>query len=224
MSTCEEFRDTSAGEVSVRGFLHRPAGPGSDGLVLTHGAGANANAPLLVALADAFSSSGFTVLRCDLPFRQLHPQGPPQRGSAERDQQGLRAAVGSMRHLTPGRVFLGGHSYGGRQASMLAAAEPGLVEALLLLSYPLHPPQKVTELRTAHLPRLQTPALFVHGTRDGFGSIAEMEAALKLIPARTDLLSVAGAGHELMTKRNREERSQLVATAFGTFARPARVD
>ncbi len=223
MSTFEEFQNTSAGAVPVRGFLHRPAGHGSDGIVLTHGAGANANAPLLVALADAFSGSGFTVLRCDLPFRQLRPQGPPQRGSAERDQQGLRAAVESMKRLTPGRVFLGGHSYGGRQASMLAANEHCLVEALLLLSYPLHPPQKLTELRTAHFPRLQTPALFVHGTRDGFGSVDEMEAALTLIPARTELIPVTGAGHELMTKRNREELSQQAATAFEAFAGPARV-
>jgi uncharacterized protein len=101
---------------------------------------------------------------------------------------------------------------------MIAAAEPGLVERLLLLSYPLHPPQRPDELRTGHFPFLQTPALFVHGVRDGFGSIAEMEAALNLIPARTKLLPIIGAGHELMTKRNRDEVSQLVLEAFRLFA------
>jgi uncharacterized protein len=219
VNPCQEFLDTSA-SVPVRGFLHGPANSGSssDGLILTHGAGANCNAPLLIALADAFCALDLTVLRCDLPFRQSRPHGPPQRGSAERDQQGLHAAVESMRRQIPGRIFLGGHSYGGRQASMLAATEPGLVEALLLLSYPLHPPQRPAELRTAHFPHLQTPALFVHGTRDGFGSISEMEAALKLIPARTELLPITGAGHELMTKRNREELSQSVAKAFQSFA------
>src|SRR5579862_5816332 len=119
MSSGVEFLDTSLEGAPVRGFLHRPSGGGSDGLVLTHGAGANCNAPLLVALADAFSLSGLTVLRCDLPFRQARPSGPPPRGSAERDQQGLRAAVAAMRRAVPGRVYLGGHSYGGRQASML---------------------------------------------------------------------------------------------------------
>src|SRR6202012_1813162 len=118
------------------------------------------------------------------------------RGSAERDQAGLRAAVAAMRRQGAGRVVLGGHSYGGRQASMLAAAEPGLVESLLLLSYPLHPPKKPAELRTQHFPSLQTPALFVHGARDGFGTIAELQSALSLIPARTELLPIAGAGHE----------------------------
>src|SRR5271170_1978153 len=218
MSGSEEFLDTSAKETPVRGFLHRPTASGVNGLILTHGAGANCDAPLLVALADAFCSTGLTVLRCDLPFRRSRPYGPPPRGSAERDQQGLRAAVESMRRLVSGRVFLGGHSYGGRQASLLAAAEPGLVERLLLLSYPLHPPQRPGELRTTHFPDLQTPALFVHGTRDGFGSIAEMVAALKLMPARTELLPITGAGHELMTKRNRDEITQLIVEAFRAFA------
>jgi uncharacterized protein len=217
MDDYQEFMDASNQEILVRGFLHRAADPSGDGLVLTHGAGANCNAPLLVALADAFCVTGLSVLRCDLPFRQLRPHGPPPRGSAERDQQGLKAAIASLRQHVSGRIFLGGHSYGGRQASMLAAAEPGLVGGLLLLSYPLHPPLKREELRTAHFPNLQTSALFVHGVRDGFGSIEEMTAALTLIPARTELLSIAIAGHELMTKKNREELPRAVAEVFRSF-------
>ena len=100
---------------------------------------------------------------------------------------------------------------------MLAAAEPGVAEALLLLSYPLHPPQRPDELRTAHFPRLETPALFVSGARDGFGSVAEMEAALKLIPGRTELVTIAGAGHELATKKNRDAVAQRVVEAFRSF-------
>ena len=101
---------------------------------------------------------------------------------------------------------------------MLGAAEPGLVDRFLLLSYPLHPPQRPGELRTGHFPRLQTPAMFVHGTRDGFGSIDEVTAALKLIRALTELLPINGAGHELMTKRNRDEMSKIVVEAFRSFA------
>ena len=101
---------------------------------------------------------------------------------------------------------------------MLAADEPGLVDALLLLSYPLHPPQKPGELRTAHFPRLQTPALFAHGARDGFGSIEELEAALELIPARTELLTVTGAGHELLSKKNQHELPGRIVGALRSFA------
>lgn len=218
MDRYEEFLDTST-DPPVRGYLHRPVSPNSDGLVLTHGAGANCSSSLLVSLADAFCAAGVTVLRCDLPFRQARPHGPPQRGSAERDRAGLRAAVHSMRHQISGRVFLGGHSYGGRQASMLAADEPGLVASLLLLSYPLHPPRKPEDLRTAHFPRLQTPALFVSGTRDGFGSIPEIETALKLITAPAQLLPINSAGHELMTKRNRDELTRLVVETFRAFTK-----
>jgi predicted alpha/beta-hydrolase family hydrolase len=218
MHNVREFQEDSAGAVAVRGFLHEPTGSGADCLILTHGAGANCNAPLLVALAEAFCASGLIVLRCDLPFRQARPHGPPPRGSAERDQQGLRAAITLMQRQAAGRIFLGGHSYGGRQSSMLAAAESGLVDRLLLLSYPLHPPQRPSEMRTGHFSSLQTPALFVHGIRDGFGSIEELEAALKLIRARTELLPVKGAGHELMTKRNRDELPHTVVDAFGLFA------
>jgi hypothetical protein len=221
MNTYEEFRDDSPKEVPVRGFLHRSPDIKGDWLILTHGAGSNCNAPLLVTLADRFSESGMTVLRCDLPFRQMRPHGPPPRGSAERDQQGLAAAIASARRQTSGRIFLGGHSYGGRQASMLAADQPGLVDELLLLSYPLHPPQKPAELRTGHFPRLQTPALFVSGNCDGFGSIDELGTALKLIPARTELLSIAGAGHELLGKKNRDSLPETVVEKFRRFEETA---
>jgi predicted alpha/beta-hydrolase family hydrolase len=218
MNTYEEFRDDSPNEVPVHGFLHRSPGTKDDWLLLTHGAGSNCKAPLLVALADRFSDSGLTVLRYDLPYRQMRPNGPPPRGSAERDQQGLAAAVAAVRRQTSGRVFLGGHSYGGRQASMLAADQPGLADGLLLLSYPLHPPQRPGELRTTHFPRLQTPALFVSGNHDGFGSIDELGSALTLIPARTELLTVTGAGHELLSKKNRDSLPEIIVTTFERFA------
>src|ERR1700733_14384723 len=157
MQSFDEFIDTSNNAAPVRGFLHRPAVPGTDCLVLTHGAGANCRSLLLTTLADAFCAAGFALLRCDLPLRQPRPHGPPTRGSAERDQEGLQAAVASMRHHTQGRVFLGGHSYGGRQASMLAAKQHGSVERLLLLSYPLHPPKRPAEPRPKTFPALPVP-------------------------------------------------------------------
>ena len=217
MTSLCKFVDASSTDFPVRGFLHRPTAAAADALVLTHGAGSNCQSPLLVALAEAFCEAGLLVLRCDLPFRQARPHGPPPRGSAERDQGGLRAAIAAMRRETSGQIFLGGHSYGGRQASILAAAESGLAEALLLLSYPLHPPQRPEVLRTAHFPDFRTPALFVHGTKDEFASTAEMEAALRLIPARTELLDISGAGHELMMKRNRGELADRVVKKFMGF-------
>jgi uncharacterized protein len=249
------FADDSV-EPHVRGFLHTPATPNGGGLVLTHGAGSNANAPLLVALAETFSAAGFTVLRCDLPYRQARSWGPPGPGDAARDRTGLKNAVDALRRnlTTPtgrsdglasaafvggskseagppnaafvgwdARIFLGGHSYGGRQSSMLCAElsekEPELVAGLLLLSYPLHPPRKPEQQRTQHLPNLHTPTLFIHGTRDPFGSIAELQQALKMIPAKTRLMPIEGAGHDLgfKAKAKKEDLPNLIFTEFTKF-------
>jgi hypothetical protein len=188
---------TAVSQDGIRGFLHTPEGIPRAGIVITHGAGANCQAPLLVAVANAFARSGFSVLRCDLPFRQRKPAGPPTRSTAAEDRAGLRKAAAFLRGLVAGPIVLGGHSYGGRQATMLAADEPEVADALLLLSYPLHVPDKPDQLRTAYLPGLRTPALFVHGTKDPFGTPGEMRAALALIPAKHELLLVEGAGHDL---------------------------
>jgi uncharacterized protein len=211
----ELFVDMSL-EPPVRGFVHRPATGAGDGLVLTHGAGSNSRAPLLVALAEGFAAAGMIVLRCDLPFRQVRPFGPPRPGDAARDREGLKNAVAALRKEVSGRLFLGGHSYGGRQSTMLCADQPGLVEGLLLLSYPLHPPRKAEQLRIQHLPKLQTPALFVHGTRDPFGSAEEMESALSLIPAKSRLLRIEGAGHDLGFK-GKEGQEELPTFALAEF-------
>lgn len=102
---------------------------------------------------------------------------------------------------------------------MLCAEQPDLVAGLLLLSYPLHPPRKPEQQRTQHLPNLGTPTLFVHGTRDPFGSIAEIAQALKMIPAKTKLLTIEGAGHDLGFKAKAKERTlpALICSEFAAF-------
>src|SRR5437879_2034633 len=214
MDAAERFSDTSC-DPPVRGYLHRPEVPSGDGVVLSHGAGGNAQSALLQALAEAFAGSGFIVLRCDLPFRQLRHYGPPRPGDAARDRQGLKSAVAVMTKLAQARVFVGGQSYGGRQASMLVAEEK-LTDGLVLLSYPLHPPGHPEKLRIEHLPKLQVPTLFVHGTRDPFGSIEEIESARKLIQEKSFLLPVDGAGHDLgfKGKAKREDLPSLVLSKF----------
>jgi hypothetical protein len=241
-TSIRQFLDESV-DPKVRGYLHSPEASNGNALILTHGAGSNAQAPLLVALAEMFFAAGFTVLRCDLPYRQVRSYGPPGPGDAARDRAGLKNAVAALRtivlgapflprslrqewgfsevrHDPPaGRLFLAGHSYGGRQSSMVAAEQPDLVSGLLLLSYPLHPPRKPKQQRIQHLPNLRTPTLFIHGTRDPFGSIAEMEQALKMIPAKTKLVPVEGAGHDLgfKGKARQEGLVPLVLAEFVEF-------
>ncbi|MBZ5655149.1 MAG: dienelactone hydrolase family protein [Acidobacteriia bacterium] len=218
MLLATSFSDNSL-DPAVRGFLHSPENSNGDALILTHGAGSNCNAPLLVALSETFAGHGYVVLRCDLAFRQERRTGPPFPGNAERDRAGLHNAVAVLRKSVSNRIFLGGHSYGGRQATMLCASEPDLVSGLLLLSYPLHPPRKPEQLRIQHLPNLRTPSLFVQGTRDPFGSIEEIKKALALIPAKNELLEVEGAGHDLgfKGKTSLQELPVQIFTAFQRF-------
>ncbi|MGH9556900.1 MAG: alpha/beta hydrolase family protein [Terriglobales bacterium] len=208
---------------SVRGFLHRPASLPSAALALCHGAGGNCRAPLLVVLAEAFCEAGLAVLRFDLPYRQAKSFGPPSPGRAATDREGIKRAAEALKGQAPGRVFLGGISYGGRQTTMLAADDSGIADGLLLLSYPLHPPGRPEQLRTAHLPKLKAPALFVHGTKDPFGAIEEMQAALRLIPAPSALVVLDGVGHDLGYGRKKSSASsssllpQTVLQAFQTL-------
>ncbi|MBV8776914.1 MAG: alpha/beta hydrolase [Alphaproteobacteria bacterium] len=212
MTAASEFA-----EGGVRGLLHRADPAVGPGLVLTHGAGGDCRMPLLVAAAGAFAAAGVTVLRCDLPFRQKRPKGPPSPAGAAADRAGLREAVAALRRLVAGPVFLGGQSYGGRQATMLAADEPGMAQALLLFSYPLHPPGKPERLRTEHFPRLTVPAVFVSGTADPFGTPDELRAAVGLIAATTQIVTVGGAGHDL--KRGRFDLAAVVAALVAVAPR-----
>ena len=129
-----------------------------------------------------FSAAGLIVLRCDLAFRRQRPKGPPFPATAARGSRELAESDELSPRYRIRPLFLGGHSYGGRQASMLAAEEPDLAAALLLLSYPLHPPNKPAQLRTEHFSKLRTRSVFVSGTNDPFGSPAELEKAISLAP------------------------------------------
>lgn len=206
-NTFVSFNDDSS-DPPIRGFLHTPRDANGNGVILTHGAGSNCQSKGLIAVSSELTKIGYTVLRFDLPFRIARPKGPPPPGSATRDRQGIRRAADTLRTKLPphryvedpGLLYLGGHSYGGRQASMLLADDASAGDALLLLSYPLHPPDKPAELRTQHFPKITKPAYFVHGSRDPFATGAELKSAMKLIPAPTAILEVPEAGHDLSLK------------------------
>jgi hypothetical protein len=191
--------------------------PTGDAIVLTHSAGTNCDSPLLVALAAEFSLRGSTVLRCDLPFRLLRPKGRPLGQFAARDQAGLKRAVELVKARISKRVYLGGHAYGGHQASLLAASESSLVSGLLLLSYPLHPPQQPSQLRILHFPSLRTPALFVQASRDPFGTPREVREALVTLPTQAKVVVVNNARQELLTESNRSILPLMVVNEFRGF-------
>lgn len=179
----------------IAGVAHKPDGKPRGAVVLTHGAGGNRDSPLIVAICDQWARQGWLAIRYNLPYRRRRPKGPPS-GSAASDQQGIVEAIELARSLTDGPVIAGGHSYGGRMTSMVAADGIDLA-VLTLFSYPLHPPGKPERARTEHLPAITVPTVFTHGTADPFGSIAELRSAAALVSAPAEVVEITGARHDL---------------------------
>ena len=182
----------------IAGVAHEPDGTPIGVVILTHGAGGSRDAPLLKRLCDEWARRGWLAVRYNLPYRRRRPKGPPS-GSATTDRKGIEDAVAVARTLSAGPVLAGGHSYGGRLTSM-AAADGLDIDGLTLFSYPLHPPGKPEKPRTEHLPQIAVPTVFTHGTSDPFGTIDELRSAIALIPARTELVQITGARHDLGSK------------------------
>jgi predicted alpha/beta-hydrolase family hydrolase len=180
----------------IDGVAHHPDGPAHGVVVLTHGAGGSRESPLLIGLCDRWAQRGWLAVRYNLPYRRRRPKGPPS-GSAKADLAGVAEAIAVSGALTAGPVLAGGHSYGGRLTSMVAASQPGPLAALTLFSYPLHPPGKPERLRMDHFPAITVPTVFTHGSSDPFGSLSELRAATALIPAPTAIVEVSGARHDL---------------------------
>jgi uncharacterized protein len=184
---------------AIAGIGHEPDGKPVGVVVLTHGAGGSRESALLKKICDEWARRGWLAVRYNLPYRRRRPKGPPS-GSAAKDQAGIVEAIELVRTMADGPVVAGGHSYGGRMTSMVVAEGAAKIDALTLFSYPLHPPGKPERLRTEHLPSIDVPTVFTHGTSDPFGSIEELRAAAGLIPAATDLIEVTGARHDLGSK------------------------
>ena len=184
----------------IAGIAHEPDGVPEGVVVLTHGAGGNRESELLQRVCDEWARRGWLAIRYNLPYRRRRPTGPPS-GSVATDRAGIDEAITLCRTLTDGPLIAGGHSYGGRQTSMVVAeANPAQVDVLTLFSYPVHPPGKPERPRTEHLPDITVPTVFTHGTSDPFGTPAEVRDAAALIAAPTEVVEITGARHDLRSK------------------------
>lgn len=185
---------------SIAGIAHQPAGTPAGVVLLTHGAGGSRESPLLQQVCDEWAQRGWLAIRYNLPFRRRRRTGPPS-GSGTADRAGIVEAIGYARGLAGGPLVAGGHSYGGRQTSMVVAADNVPVDLLTLFSYPVHPPGKPERPRTEHLPDVMVSTVFTHGSSDPFGTVAEVRAAADLISAPTEVVEITGARHDLASKK-----------------------
>ncbi len=166
-------------------------------LLLYPGAGSDSTHSSLLTIEQWVAPQ--TVVRADFPYRKEGRRAPdraPKLLAAIRDELvGIDA---------DGPLAMGGRSMGGRMCSMIAAGvdghpAPRNLRALVLISYPLHPPGKPDRLRVDHLAHITVPTLFVSGTRDPFGTPAEFTEWTATMPKRANVthLWIEGKGHDL---------------------------
>lgn len=201
-----------AGAVGVSGLWTQAPRPAAV-LVLAHGAGAGMNHPFMTGVAEALAAGGVSVLRFNFPYMQRRRRIPDAVSVLlETWSAAIRHAIG----LAPGLpVVAAGKSFGGRIASMLAAAQgesfPG--SALVFFGYPLHAPGKIEQLRDAHFPMIRIPMLFIQGTRDAFARLDLIEEVVKKLQPLARLHLVTGGDHSFRVPgahRSDRENGQFV--------------
>jgi len=169
-------------------------------ILLAHGAGAAMDSPGMTAIAEALVAAGLRVARFEFAYMALRRKGerrPPPR--AETLMPAYREAVAALSATGP--LLIGGKSMGGRVASLVAddCVAAGAAAGLFVVGYPFHPPARPDKTRTAHLETLTAPALICQGTRDPFGSRAEVEG-YRLSPA-VRLLWLEDGDHDLKPRK-----------------------
>ena len=167
------------------------------GVVLFPGAGSSASHASLVSLEEALSP--LPVARIDFPYRRAGKSFPDKTPVLLECVRNEVRAFAEQLGVQTSQLLIGGRSMGGRMCSMAVAdeADPLHVAALVLMSYPLHPPKKPENLRTEHLPRITVPILCISGTKDNFGTPEELESAFSVVPAHVQWHWVQNGRHEL---------------------------
>jgi predicted alpha/beta-hydrolase family hydrolase len=163
-------------------------------LILGHGAGAGQTSGFMVSFATALAARGIETVTFNFSYME---QKRRLRDSKDKLAACYRAVIETVAHRkgARARLAIGGKSMGGRIASQVAAAGAPDVAGLVLLGYPLHPPGKKDQLRDKHLPQIKAPMLFVQGSRDAFGTPAELQPILKTLKVPAELYEIAGGDH-----------------------------
>jgi uncharacterized protein len=167
-------------------------------LILAHGAGGNQSSSFMVRFATALAERGFPTLTFNFLYSEQGRRVPDRNDKLEACYRKLiEACRGGVLggKVDREKLVIGGKSMGGRIASQVAAVDPSGIAGLVLLGYPLHPPGQTEKLRTRHLADIKVPTLFVQGSRDTFGTPAELVPHLAKLKAPNDLYVVEGGDH-----------------------------
>jgi predicted alpha/beta-hydrolase family hydrolase len=177
------------------------------GLVVTPGASAGRDHSGLVAIETAVSPLGIAVERVEFPGQAAGKRRTDPPAVCIETVRDAATALAERLGVALGQIAVGGRSFGGRMCSM-AVADGLEAAALVLVSYPLHPPGKPDRLRIEHFPALKVPCLFVSGRRDAFATTEELERETAAIPGDVTLSFVEG-DHSL--RKSEGEAAEVVA-------------
>jgi uncharacterized protein len=196
--TPETFDIVLGSESRVTGRHYTASSDAGGLLVLAHGAGAGQDHPFLVSVARGLAARGLPTITFNFPYMERRSKVPNPAPQLEACYRRVVATVHDRGWLKNRALFLGGKSMGGRMASHLAAAPADLphpIAGLVFLGYPLHPPGKPAQLRSAHLPAIAAPMLFVQGARDAFGTPDELAPILASIATPSSVMTIDRADH-----------------------------
>jgi uncharacterized protein len=169
-------------------------------VVLAHGAGAGQRSPFMTRFARGMVERGISAATFDFAYMEARKSVPDKAPVLEQRWRDVIAEA--QHHYKTLPLFIGGKSMGGRIASQVAAQGVDGISGLVLLGYPLHPPGKPTQRRDAHLPQIMPPMLFVQGTRDAFGTAADIESLLPSLKHAT-LHAVDGGDHSFKVPKSK---------------------
>jgi predicted alpha/beta-hydrolase family hydrolase len=213
----------TVGEARTTAKVYRAEGSGARAtLVLAHGAGAPQTHKWMVSVAKALAGRGLDVVTFNFLYAEAGKRVPDRPPVLEATWRAVIATVRGVDGLATSRLYLGGKSMGGRIATQVAAGdEPiGPIAGLVLLGYPLHPPGKPAQLRSAHLPRVKAPMLFVQGARDAFGTPEELGPIVRALPSGSTMFVVEGGDHSLARpKSSGESLDQVIARVADEIVR-----
>lgn len=185
-------------------------------VLLAHGAGADLDAPVLRAVADALADAGIPSLRFNYPYRDAGRRAPDRPEVLLRATREAAAELARRARLEPAQLVLGGRSMGGRYCSLAVGdpEDPLPARGLLLLGYPLNPAGRPEQRRDGHFGRLAVPVLFVSGTRDALADRAALTRAARRIRGAVSWCWLDTADHGFRPRRASGHRlDDMVARA-----------
>lgn len=190
----------------VSGYLYR-AVKGKKAnvtIVLAHGAGAGQSSPFMKLFATGLAFRGADVLTFDFVYMAGKRGAPDPKAKLEACYRAVIDVAANDKRLKANSLIIGGKSMGGRIASQVAADDSSLINGVVCLGYPLHPPGNTAKLRVEHLPLIKVPVLFVQGSRDAFGSPDEIRPFIKGMKPKPTIFEIKGGDHSFKVPKTGE--------------------